>query len=229
MNGFAIAGRVTALSVALLGMACAASSEPPVTTENTDSGVPTDTANVAVDTGAPSEDTAPVSAPATNVKDSAACKTWCKKLWDSCSRECDPLKDCEVKIGQCAKSTEAYLSCQVDTGSWSCGSSGYSIVASCKRDPSVCPAGSIRMGETPDAGIDTGKKDAYSVPTMCSEARAGKGCCGWGTSPYDQIAYTCASGKIVAEKCGPTGCVVGSDGYAKCGDGSEYPATPNCF
>jgi hypothetical protein len=43
--------------------------------------------------------------------------------------------DCAQKTGKCANFTRQYLQCEVDTGQWYCGSSGYSIVSQCD---SVC-------------------------------------------------------------------------------------------
>ena len=68
----------------------------------------------------------------------------------------------------------------------------------------------------------------FTAPKTCAEANNGKGCCGYGSSPYDQIAYVCVNGGVVKQSCGITGCVV-VNGQAQCGDGSEYPSLPNCF
>ncbi len=230
-----------ALALTSMLTACSASSagkdeedpDPGPPDAPADTGTRTSDTGHAPETDGPTDSSVDVAAPPvpTSVKGSAECKAWCDTLMSACGRTCAPEKDCEIRIGQCADSTKNFLQCQVDDGSWSCGADGYTIISSCKRDASVCPPGTIRGESSTDAGTsDSGTKSPYSVPKTCADARSGKGCCGWGTSPYDQIAYKCVSGKIVAEKCGVLGCVVDkSSGLAKCGDGTEYPATPNCF
>jgi len=199
----------------------------------------------------------------TDVKDSAACKSWCAALDAACGKPtCDPAMDCAIPAGQCAESTEAYLECQATTGSFSCGADGHTIIHSCQKDSSVCPAGTI-AGMSCDGhcgaqapggcycdneckangdccadydakcasgsgGSGGGSGGGTGAPATCAEANNGKGCCGWGSSPYDQIAYKCTGGKVVAEQCGVLGCVVDANGYAACGDGTEYPSLPNC-
>jgi hypothetical protein len=198
------------------------------------------------------------------VKDSAACKSWCAALDAACGQpKCVPEEDCKIPAGQCAASTEAYLACQAQTGSFSCGGDGHTIIHSCKKDASSCPPGSIVGasceghcgGEAPagcycdptckqyndccadfdqkcgsgGTGGSGGSGGSSGAPKTCADANNGKGCCGWGASPYDQIAYKCSGGTVVAEQCGILGCVVDANGYAACGDGSEYPSLPNCF
>lgn len=201
-----------------------------------------------------------------DVKDSAACTSWCGALDAACGQpKCSPEQDCKIPSGQCAASTEAFLQCQANSGSFSCGADGHTVIHNCKKDPSVCAPGTILGascegkcgGQAPagcycdsectkngdccadyaskcgggsggSGGGSGGGTGVYDAPKTCAEANNGKGCCGWGTSPYDQIAYKCSGGSVVAEKCGPTGCVV-QNGQAACGDGSELPSTPNCF
>ena len=99
----------------------------------TDSEAPRDTA-VATDT-APA-DTGP---PPTDVADSAECKEFCDALKAACpGATCAPKTDCAIKAGYCAAAEQAYLKCKAETGTFSCGSSGWGVSSSCKRDPSLC-------------------------------------------------------------------------------------------
>lgn len=76
--------------------------------------------------------------PPTDVADSAECQAYCAKMKTTCNRTCDPKVDCKIESGQCAASTRDYVDCKTTKGSWSCGSSGFTIISSCKRNASLC-------------------------------------------------------------------------------------------
>lgn len=94
------------------------------------------------DPGDPSD---PGPAP-TDVAGSAGCEAYCEQAETQCSATCTPTT-CKIEAGHCAASTEDFLLCQAQTGTWYCGADGYSIVHNCKYDESLCD-GSAPSGPT---------------------------------------------------------------------------------
>ena len=127
----------------VFSMLTACSSADAPTTGGTDAGSDTATAadtgtatetSTTTDTGTAAADTAPE-----DITMSKECKALCDAVKAACpSATCDPKFDCAVKSPHCVASTKPVLDCKAKTGSISCGSSGFSIVHSCKYDDSVC-------------------------------------------------------------------------------------------
>jgi hypothetical protein len=72
-----------------------------------------------------------------DVAGSSECDAYCAKV-EECGSTCVPATDCKVPTGKCAASVRDYLDCQATSGQWYCGSSGFSVVHSCKYDASLC-------------------------------------------------------------------------------------------
>lgn len=115
-----------------------------------DSGTPKDSGSGERDTGTPDatpDGSSPADAgtdaakdagpPPTHVTGTPECNAYCAKLKQTCNSDCH-ADTCKIERRQCAASTQKYLDCQTRTGQWYCGSSGHSIVHSCKYDTALC-------------------------------------------------------------------------------------------
>jgi hypothetical protein len=130
----------------MLVTACSSSDDAPSTA--TDSGSPADTATstdtaTGTDTATSTDSATAMDAPADtapeDITKSKECKDLCDAIAAACpGKMCDPKFDCQVKSPHCVASTRAVLECKATTGSISCGADGYSIIASCPYDDSVC-------------------------------------------------------------------------------------------
>lgn len=80
-----------------------------------------------------------------NVGGTAECNDFCAKTHSECgtSTNCDPNVYCAVGAGQCAASERAYLQCEVNTGTWTCGANGGSlrVTNNCAYQPVLCGDG----------------------------------------------------------------------------------------
>ena len=77
-----------------------------------------------------------------NVGGTAECNDFCAKTHSECgtSTNCDPNVYCAVSVGQCAASERAYLQCEVNTGTWTCGMNGgsFRVTNNCALQPVLC-------------------------------------------------------------------------------------------
>ncbi len=87
------------------------------------------------------------SEPVPNVIGSPACTAWCAKgLALSCPGKpfCNDVFFCSEDVGECAASKEAYLQCEIDSGTWACNpaseGSGWSVTSSCSKSTDLCVA-----------------------------------------------------------------------------------------
>lgn len=137
----ALAGTVIACSATVEPLPMPAPAPSPTTTSTTQPSdpkpAPTSTSTSTPD-AAPPPDAGKDSGNERSIQGSAECKLFCDTLATECpGQTCGPTK-CDVPTGHCAASYKAYLKCQAETGSWSCGSGGYSIIHSCRKDTSLC-------------------------------------------------------------------------------------------
>ena len=182
---------------------------------------------------APPEDPEPETA--TDVADSAECKQYCDRGQSECGASCSPEIKCEIPAGQCAASTRAYLACQAQTGSYYCGSDGYSLVHNCDYDTSLCSGGGgvtgVMCSEFPDTAPSAGScysgncnpvTNAGCPSGSCDLSDQGYNCFPTGTADMctacdNQAGPFCATGSTcVGGQCARFCCTDADCGCGKC-------------
>ena len=77
-----------------------------------------------------------------NVSGSPECTDFCAKTYNECgtSTKCDKCVVCAIPAGQCAASERAYLQCEVNAGTWTCGTtdSNWHVTNNCPLTPNLC-------------------------------------------------------------------------------------------